>query len=45
VNGLKDGVENFEIEKIEQNIELVNQYHISMDQETLEKAYEIIDET
>ncbi len=44
ISGLRDGVENFELEKIEQNFELITKYHITMDQETLEKAFEIIDE-
>ena len=41
---LNDGVENFELEKIEKSLDTIVKYHINIDHELLERAYEIVDE-
>lgn len=41
---LTDGVENFELEKIEKSLDIIVKYHINIDHELLEKSYEIVDE-
>ena len=44
IENLNYGLENFELAKIENSIDMIIKYHINIDAELLEKAYEIIDE-
>ena len=44
MENLNYGVENFELPKIEGSLEMVIKYHLNVDPDLLEKAYEIVDE-
>jgi hypothetical protein len=44
IENLNYGLENFELAKIENSIDMISKYHINIDPEMLEKAFEIIDE-
>jgi len=44
MDNLNFGVENFELAKIENSLDLISKYHINIDPDLLEKAYEIVDE-